>query len=178
MADFNSFQIDRNEEFGFKENVAGFSTKISVSKDTIRIYAQLKITAKVADKHCIICLKSNMTLKRLSIHLSNHHDINLRGDEDDCTIGNWLEAETTWQTIMKNILLIPIHAIMILKKEKMNLKANLRLRKKKKKVLFLDLASLPLGIHTRTAHRIAPPPARKRIPREDFMKRLTNETTL
>ena len=102
MANFNSFQSDKNEEFGFKENVADFSTKIPISKDTIPVYAQLKKTSKIADKHCTICLKSNMTLKCLSTHLDNFHDIIFYyGDESCSTIDHWLEADENWQLRMK-----------------------------------------------------------------------------
>ena len=71
----DKIQNERNEEFGFKEHVAGFTTKIPVSKETIPDCATLEKTAHIADKHCIICLKSKLTLQRLADHYSDSHDL-------------------------------------------------------------------------------------------------------
>ena len=63
FAEMNTLQTTRNDEFGFKENVAGFTTSIIVSKETIPKYEEYEKTAMVADKYCIICLKSCMNLE-------------------------------------------------------------------------------------------------------------------
>ena len=94
FADMNNLQNARTEEFGFKDYVAGFSTHIAVSKDTIPEYEKLEKTALVVDKLCIICLKSSMNLAKLSQHLLNGHDLFFMGEEDDSTFDDWIFAES------------------------------------------------------------------------------------
>ena len=55
-------------------------------------------TASIPDKQCIICLKSNMTLEKLSNHYTSH-DLIFLGGEKDSEIDDWLEArEWTYTT--------------------------------------------------------------------------------
>ena len=52
----------QDTEFGYRDNVAVFSTDRVVNEETIPKYEELKETEFVADKQCIICQKGNMDL--------------------------------------------------------------------------------------------------------------------
>ena len=91
----DKYQTERSEEFSFKDCVASMSTKILVSIETIPDYATLAKTAHIADKHCIICLKSKLTLQRLSDHYSDSHDLYWNDDGTD-SLAEWLESEENW----------------------------------------------------------------------------------
>ena len=71
------------------------STKIVVSMETIPDYATLAKTADIADKHCIICLKSKLTVLCLSDHYLDTHDIYWCADDTD-SLAEWLEFEEHW----------------------------------------------------------------------------------
>ena len=50
----------------------------------------------VADKYCLICLKSGMNLEKLSDHLLNFHDLSFYNDEDDDDAENWIHQSENW----------------------------------------------------------------------------------
>ena len=87
-----------NVTFGFSQNSAYVSTKIPITEETIPSYTELKKTASILDKYCIICLKSKMNLDRLIKHLDRCHDIYLK---NNCTLKDWLEAEEEWLEDLK-----------------------------------------------------------------------------
>ena len=59
IANFNNYQCVENVDFGFSKNSADLSTKIPISEETIPSYEELKKTASIFYKHCIICLKQD-----------------------------------------------------------------------------------------------------------------------
>ena len=63
-------QNPNDEEFGFQECTAGFSTDIAITKDTIPVYEELEKTAMIPDKHC-----NNLSEKRYGSQEINavHH---------------------------------------------------------------------------------------------------------
>ena len=60
----NRYQTEKIEEFGYNDFVASMSARIPVSIETIPDYATLEKTAHIADKHCIICLKSKLRIQQ------------------------------------------------------------------------------------------------------------------
>ena len=97
---FNQMDTAQNtsdDEFGFQECTAGFSTDIAITKDTIPVYEELEKTAMIPDKHCIICLKSDMDLKKLTQHTMTH-DLIFAGGEDDAELDDWIEAKDYWDS--------------------------------------------------------------------------------
>ena len=90
-------QNTSDEEFGFQECTAGFSTDMAITKDTIPVYEELAKTASIPDKHCIICLKSDMDLKKLTQHTLSH-DLIFTGEEGDAELEDWIEAKEYWDS--------------------------------------------------------------------------------
>ena len=115
MADYNRAQGDEEQGFGFANYHTDFSTRPPITEETIPNWDALKGTSNVKDKSCIICLKSKMTLDRLSAHLNAVHiivfDCDLNMEVDD-----YLEADWNWQYKLKNFPLTRSHAIMTVKK--------------------------------------------------------------
>ena len=93
----STIQTKRNDEFGFKENVAECTTGKIVSEEMIPKYEKLEKTAMVADKYCLICLKSGMNLEKLSDHLLNFHNVSFYGDEDDDPAEEWIDQADSWK---------------------------------------------------------------------------------
>ena len=92
ISDMNS----QNAEFGYRDNVAEFSTDRVVNEETVPKYEKLKETEFVADKYCLICLKGNMDLRDLSTHLSLYHSIAFGGEEYDDPISKWISIAEDW----------------------------------------------------------------------------------
>ena len=95
MAGFNSIQEDKEGEFGFTENTADLSTRITISESTLPVYDILKKTENVRDKFCIIGLKGKMTLECLSNHFDEWHDIYF-DDSMNMELAAWLLADGDW----------------------------------------------------------------------------------
>ena len=65
-------QEEKEREFGYQEFTVEFSLDVPITEDMIPVYAELEKTASVPDKQCIICLKKNMNLKKLTAHYLTH----------------------------------------------------------------------------------------------------------
>ena len=75
------------------------TTNIPVSKETIPVYKDLEKTVLIADKHCIIYLKSKLNLECLTQHLIDYHKLFYYGQEDDSPIDKWIFAEEQWKNM-------------------------------------------------------------------------------
>ena len=87
----------KNDEFGYKDYVAECTVDRIITEETIPKYEKLAKTAMVADKYCLICLKSDMDLGKLSIHLSSFHSIAFDGEDYDDSAEDWIFADTVWK---------------------------------------------------------------------------------
>ena len=99
IVNFSNYKSEEIVTFGFSQNSAEVTTKIPITKETIPSYTEMEKTASIADKYCIICLKSKMNLDRLVKHLDSYHYLFFKYN---CTLEEWLEAEEEWQYSIKN----------------------------------------------------------------------------
>ena len=89
------YQTAELKEFGQGNYPVTMSTTQGrISPETVPSYASLQKTANVPDKNCLICLKTGMTLEKLTFHLFAYHDICYLEDEFD--LDKWYEAEECW----------------------------------------------------------------------------------
>ena len=113
-----------------------------------------------------------MTLKRLSKHLGECHDIFFE-DGVDCTLDEWLRADEEWQDLMKTDPPNPHPCDYYSKKGKEDSESDSQSEEEKKKKILLCSPSLPPGFHTWTVHKIAPP-VEDQVPKKDFIQKLTS----
>ena len=86
----------QNDEFGYRGNVAGFSIDRVITEETIPNYEVLKETEFVADKSCIICLKSNMDLNGLSLHIQLYHGLTFNDEGNNDPLDYWEICANDW----------------------------------------------------------------------------------
>ena len=90
----------QDTEFGYRDNVAVFSTDRVVNEETVPKFENLKETEYVAYKDCIICQKGGMDLAKLSDHMGQYHNIFFCGQEFDDPVSEWiLNAATRDATV-------------------------------------------------------------------------------
>ena len=101
IASIEADNAAKENEFGYQNYSVEFSHDVPITEDMIPVYAEYKKTATVPDKQCIICLKKNMNLKKLTAHYLTH-DMFFAGDEDDSNVDEWLEARYESYTIPRD----------------------------------------------------------------------------
>ena len=92
---FGAFNRQQSEEFGYGQNVAGFSIDGVITAESIPSYAELKETESISDKSCIICLKDNMDLEELSGYYCYEHTITFSEEYVD-VLETWEEMADDW----------------------------------------------------------------------------------
>ena len=95
LSEFNNFTDVESDTHRFKASpthMMGLGiAKAPIKEAILPTYAALEKNAIIADKHCIVCLKNNLTLKALKSHLLDIHGVAI---EDP--ISEWLGAERDW----------------------------------------------------------------------------------
>ena len=100
LSRFSEFVEEEEDSHGFKSSSKTTGIKIArfpITEERLPTIAEVIEDKKSADRYCIVCLKSNLTIKALNSHVINVHGIFI-GEP----LSTWHHAERTWDNFLSS----------------------------------------------------------------------------